>query len=148
MTSSNGGLLRRYARDEIDTPLLPVEQVQAAEDALSISMLTRDREAFADLLADDASLLICRRLLRGKAVTLRAMQPYFEGRHDSLCCEASRIEVLDGGALAFVSGVLLDDPGGQPVGAFESIWHREADGAWRIVFAQGTDVRVPVQDGA
>ena len=147
MSSSDACLLRRYARADAGAQLSFVEQLQAVEDALSIAMLGRDRDAFAGLLADDALLLVCRRMLRGKAAIMRGLRAYFDGRYDSVCCEASRIEVLDGAALAFASGALLDVPDGFPVGAFESIWRRDPDGAWRITFAQGSDVRVAVRYG-
>jgi hypothetical protein len=31
------------------------------------------------------------------------------------------------------------DPRGNPVGRFNSIWRRDAAGAWRIVFDKGSD---------
>jgi ketosteroid isomerase-like protein len=143
MSGAGSCLLRRYARADAGALSL-VEQLQAAEDTFSIAMLGRDRSAFAGLLADNALLLVCRRVLRGKAAIMRGLRPYFDGRHDCVCSEASRIEVLDGAGLAFASGALLDVPDGCPVGAFESIWRRDPDGAWRIAFAQGSDVRVAV----
>jgi ketosteroid isomerase-like protein len=47
--------------------------------------------------------------------------------------------VLDNGTLALTSGPVFD-PGGRLVGTFASIWRREPDGRWRVVFDKGCPV--------
>ena len=47
-----------------------------------------------------------------------------------------RVEVLDSGTLALSSGPVYD-PQGTRVGTFNSIWRREADGKWRVIFDKG-----------
>jgi len=49
------------------------------------------------------------------------------------------VEVLDSGTLALSTGP-VHDPGGKRIGTFSSIWRREADGSWRIVFDKGCPV--------
>jgi ketosteroid isomerase-like protein len=46
------------------------------------------------------------------------------------------IEVLPSGTLALSSGP-IHDPNGKQVGTFSSIWRREPDGRWLIVFDKG-----------
>jgi ketosteroid isomerase-like protein len=46
------------------------------------------------------------------------------------------VEVLDSGTLALSAGPVRD-PKGQQIGTFNSIWRREADGSWKIIFDKG-----------
>ena len=46
------------------------------------------------------------------------------------------VEVLGSGTRALSTGSVRD-PAGQWVGTFTSIWRREADGRWLVVFAKG-----------
>ena len=48
----------------------------------------------------------------------------------------TEVEVLDSGTLALSTGPVLD-PDGRRVGTFSSVWRREADGAWLVVFDKG-----------
>ena len=46
--------------------------------------------------------------------------------------------MLDSGTLAISSGPVMD-PQGKVVGTFNSIWRRDADGRWRVVFDKGCE---------
>jgi hypothetical protein len=48
------------------------------------------------------------------------------------------VEVLDSGKLAHSSGPVLNAKG-ERVGTFNSIWRRERDGSWKVVFDKGCD---------
>jgi ketosteroid isomerase-like protein len=60
----------------------------------------------------------------------------FEGAKAPFSWEPERVEVLDSGTLAFSTGPVRD-PEGRQIGTFNSIWRREADGHWKIVFDKG-----------
>ena len=45
-------------------------------------------------------------------------------------------EVLDSGTLGISTGPVYD-PDGMRVGTYNSIWRREADGTWRVIFDNG-----------
>ena len=47
------------------------------------------------------------------------------------------VEVLDSGDLAISSGPILNAEG-KELGRFNSIWRREADGQWRVIFDKGS----------
>ena len=44
--------------------------------------------------------------------------------------------VLPSGKLAISNGPVFN-PDGERVGSFSSIWRREADGSWKIIFDKG-----------
>jgi hypothetical protein len=47
------------------------------------------------------------------------------------------VEVLASGALALTSGPVRD-AAGAVVGRFNSVWRREPDGVWMVVFDKGS----------
>ena len=51
---------------------------------------------------------------------------------------SENVEVLDSGQLAHSSGPVLNAKG-ERVGTFNSIWRRESDGSWKVVFDNGCD---------
>ena len=50
--------------------------------------------------------------------------------------EAHEVEVLTSGTLGYTSGPVYD-PKGNRIGTFNSVWQRQADGTWKIVFDKG-----------
>jgi ketosteroid isomerase-like protein len=69
-------------------------------------------------------------------------KPFFEGAAAPFSWEPETVEVLDSGSLALSSGPVRD-PEGKQIGTFSSIWRREADGHWRVVFDKGCPVCEP-----
>jgi len=111
-------------------------QVRAAEIAFAQSMAARDLASFRSHLADEALFLNKEGVLRGKAAVVAGWKPFFEGARAPFSWEPERVEVLDSGTLALSTGPVRD-PEGRPIGTFSSIWRREADGRWRVVFDKG-----------
>jgi ketosteroid isomerase-like protein len=118
-------------------------QVLAAESSFAATMAQRDFAAFGAFVADDALFFPRQGVLRGKASVLEAWRRYFEGPNAPFSWRPETVEVLDDGSLALTSGPVFD-PGGRVVSTFSSIWRREADGRWRVIFDRGC----PVCDGA
>ena len=110
-------------------------QVRAAETAFAKTMADRDHAAFSSFLADEA-IFFGQGALRGKAAIAAGWKTYFEGPAAPFSWEPVTVEVLDSGTLALSSGPVRD-PQGQQIGTFSSIWRREADGKWRVVFDKG-----------
>ena len=50
--------------------------------------------------------------------------------------DPTRVEVLDSGTLAYSTGPVFD-PAGKRTGTFNSVWRKDADGKWRIIFDTG-----------
>ena len=112
------------------------QEVRAAETAFARSMADRDPRAFAAHLADDAVFFGKRGTLRGKAAVAAGWKAFFDGPKAPFSWAPETVEVLDSGALALSSGPVRD-PEGRQIGTFNSIWRREADGRWRVVFDKG-----------
>ena len=61
----------------------------------------------------------------------------FSGPEAPLSWGPDVVEVLASGALALSSGPVLR-PNGEQSGRFNSVWRKEADGVWRVIFDKGS----------
>ena len=111
-------------------------QVRAAETSFARSMAERDRASFEAHLSGEAVFFGNKGVLRGKAAVVTGWAPYFDGPRAPFTWAPEQVEVLDSGSLAFSSGPVRD-PEGRRIGTFNSVWRREPDGRWRIVFDKG-----------
>jgi ketosteroid isomerase-like protein len=109
--------------------------VREAELGFAGTMARRDLAAFATYLADEA-VFFAAEAIRGKAAVVAAWTPFFEGEDAPFSWAPETVEVLESGTLAISTGPVLD-PQGRRVGTFNSIWRREPDGRWRVVFDKG-----------
>jgi ketosteroid isomerase-like protein len=114
----------------------PVDQVRAAETAFAKSMADRNPAAFAALLADEAVFFGGKGVMRGKAAVAADWKRFFDGAAAPFSWAPAEVEVLPSGNLGFTSGPVFD-PKGNRIGTFNSVWQRQGDGAWKIVFDKG-----------
>jgi len=112
------------------------DEVRATETAFAKTMAARDHAAFAAMLADETIFFGSTRVLRGKAAVSEGWARFFEGPDAPFSWAPDRVEVLESGRLALSTGPVFD-PSGHRTGTFNSIWRREDDGRWRIVFDNG-----------
>ena len=91
--------------------------------------------AFVRHLAED-TIFLGRRAQRGKAEVAAAWKGFFEGPKAPFSWEPERVEVNDAGTLGISTGPVRDENGKQ-TGTYSSIWRREKDGRWRIIFDNG-----------
>ncbi len=127
-------VLTASAADRADTALL-AREVRAAETAFAQSMADRDLEAFAALV-DDEAVFFGGKALRGKAAVVDDWKKFFQGPKAPFSWEPKEVEVLDSGRLGISSGPVYS-PDGKQVGVFNSIWRRDADGKWKVIFDKG-----------
>lgn len=113
------------------------QQVLAAERAFAASMATRDLAAFESFLADEAVFFNGEQALRGRAAVLAHWAHYFEDKQAPFSWAPDQVVVLASGDLALSTGPVRD-PQGRTVARFNSIWRRETDGRWRVVFDKGS----------
>jgi ketosteroid isomerase-like protein len=113
------------------------EQVFAAERAFARSMAERDFAAFGRHLAAEAIFFAGREVLRGRDAVLAGWKPFFDGAAAPFAWEPDQVEVLASAALALSTGPVRN-PKGEVVARFNSIWQRQADGRWLVVFDKGS----------
>jgi ketosteroid isomerase-like protein len=114
------------------------QQVAETELAFARTMANRDLTAFGAYLADDTVFLDGDKALRGRQAVLDAWAPLFHGPDAPFSWAPDRIEISGGNTLGYTSGPVLRG-NGQPTGRFNSVWQRQRDGSWRIVFDAGSD---------
>ena len=111
-------------------------EVFAAERAFASSMAERDFAAFGRYVAEDCVFF---------GGTLRCADATPCSRHGSLSSmvprapfswEPDQVEVLASGDLALSTG-LVKDPAGAVTARFNTIWQRQTDGRWLVVFDKG-----------
>ena len=112
------------------------QQVMETERAFARTMAQRDHAAFATFLAEETVFFSGPTPLRGRQVVADGWKRFFDKPEAPFSWEPAVVEVLDSGTLALSSGPVRD-PSGQQFATFTSIWRREADGLWRIVFDRG-----------
>jgi len=111
-------------------------QVFVAESSFAHTMAARDHGAFASFIAPDAIFFGRQGALRGKTAVVEAWAPFFAGPDAPFSWRPEVVEVLESGMLALTSGPVRD-PTGKQTGTFNSVWRREPDGRWRVVFDKG-----------
>jgi len=112
------------------------EQVRGVEKAFARSMTERDFDAFVSHLSAETVFLSRQGALRGPEAVKGVWQGFYEGKEAPFSWAPEQVEVLDSGTLALSSGPVLD-PAGKRMGTYNSVWRREGDGVWRIVFDKG-----------
>jgi ketosteroid isomerase-like protein len=111
------------------------EEVRATEAAFAKSMADRDFTAFQRFLSTDAVFFGAHSVARGTAEVSAVWKPLFADATAPFSWAPDKVEVLASGDLALSTGPVYVN--GKLVGRFNSIWRREAHGAWRIVFDKG-----------
>jgi ketosteroid isomerase-like protein len=115
-----------------------IEQVRATERAFAATMAARDFTAFTRYVSEEAVFFDGDSATHGREAITKQWKPYFEGAQAPFSWQPQTIEVLPSGTLAHSSGPVLDK-NGQRVATFNSVWRREKDGHWRVIFDKGCD---------
>jgi ketosteroid isomerase-like protein len=111
-------------------------QVFAAESSFAASMAQRDLEAFASHVSSEAVFFGDTAVMRGKPAVIEGWRRFFDTPTAPFSWTPDQIEVLPSGTLAISNGPVFD-PAGKKIGNFSSIWRREPDGSWQIIFDKG-----------
>lgn len=113
-------------------------KVEARENAFAKTMADRDLEAFLSFISPEAIFFNGNEPLRGHDAINKAWSPFFEGDTAPFSWHPDVVEVLDSGRLAISSGPVVA-ASGEVVGRFNSIWRKDEDGQWRVVFDKGSE---------
>jgi len=146
-------LLAAFAAPPVRAGDDPAAELAAVEEAFARTMAERDHEAFASFLADEAVFFGRRGEIRGREAVATAWKPLFEGPEPPFAWHPESATVLDSGALGLTSGPVLA-PDGRRIGTFNTVWRRDGDGSWKVVFDRGCPdcecppAAAPLEDGA
>lgn len=132
-------VLPSVAAAQLEMRQAQARPVFAAESAFAHTLAARDSTAFATYVAHDAVFFDRRGPVRGRAAVVASWQRFFEGPAAPFSWSPEIVEVLESGTLALSSGPVRD-PSGRQIGTFNSIWRRDPDGRWRVVFDKGCPV--------
>ncbi len=110
-----------------------VEEVRQAEIAFAKAFADRDQAKFFALVADDATFFSPLGVQRGKQAVVARWSRFFQGAEAPFAWGPERVEVTADGALGLSWGPVFD-PGGAHVSNYSSIWRRQSDGSWKVVF--------------
>ena len=119
------------------------EQVRAVELAFAKAVLDDTPEAFAALLDEGAVFVSGQDVSRGKATVIEAWKGYFGPERPYFEWHPDVVELSADGNLGLSRGpwvIRTRDKEGKEVeirGLYNSIWQRQADGSWRILFDAG-----------
>ncbi len=111
--------------------------VRAQEIAFAKTMLDRDLTAFASFVSEEAVFFSGNEPLKGREAVLAAWSGFFNDEAAPFSWMPDTVVVLASGQLAHSSGP-VHSPNGDVIGRFNSIWRKEADGQWRVVFDKGS----------
>jgi ketosteroid isomerase-like protein len=120
-------------------PAVLTRQVFAAESSFAATMANRDSTTFATFLAPEAIFFGEKSVMRGKPAVIDGWRALFVGPTAPFSWKPEAVEVLASGTLAHSSGP-VHDANGRQIGNFNSIWRREPDGTWRVIFDKGCPV--------
>jgi ketosteroid isomerase-like protein len=109
------------------------EEARKSETAFAKAFASQDQEKFFSFVAPDAQFLGPRRVLSGKAKVREVWSHFFEGHKAPFSWAPDRVVANAAGNLALSTGPIHDDEGNL-IGNYASIWQKEADGSWRIIF--------------
>ena len=119
------------------------DEVRCREIGFSKSIEARDMAAFRAFLDDDARF-VGDRVRRGPEEITAGWSVYAPADGPTLKWRPQIVEVLEDGALALSRGpyrytaVNAEGISVDYFGTFNSIWRRQADGSWKIVFDAGS----------
>jgi ketosteroid isomerase-like protein len=111
--------------------------VEAREIAFAKTMEDRDLDAFLTFVSPEAVFFSGEQPLRGREAIGKAWATFFEGEAPPFSWHPDLVEALPSGNLAFSSGPVRG-PSGEDLGRFNSIWRKDSDGQWRVVFDKGS----------
>ena len=120
-----------------------IEAVRATEVAFAKTVMDDKPEAFASFLDDGTVFVSGKNVTRGKAAVVEAWKDFFGPERPYFEWHPDVVELSADGNLGLSRGpwvIRTQDPAGKEVeikGLYNSIWQRQADGSWKIVFDAG-----------
>lgn len=111
--------------------------VEAREIAFAKTMADRNFDVFQTFISTEAIFYNGNVPLKGIEAIKEVWSRFYEGEQAPFSWHPYTVEVLASGQLGLSSGKVFS-PEGDEIGRFNSIWRKEADGLWRVVFDKGS----------
>lgn len=124
------------------------DDVRCREIAFSRSVENKNIESFRSFLDVDARF-VGRAVDRGPDEISASWRIFFSDGGPNIKWRPQFVEVLVDRSLALTRGpyrMIAEDPDGNPVeswGTFNSVWRKNSDGEWRIIFDAGSTSATP-----
>jgi ketosteroid isomerase-like protein len=126
----------------------PKSDVRCQEIAFSQSVENKNIESFRSFLDDDARF-VGSSVDRGPDEISTAWEVFFSDDGPAIIWRPQFVEVLEEGTLALTRGpyrMTSKDPDGNSVeswGTFNSVWRKNSQGQWRVIFDAGNTAATP-----
>src|SRR5688572_12386283 len=116
------------------------QQVRDAENGFAATMAKRELPAFARFHGGGGVFFGRENTaFRGKQAVVDSWKGLYEKPEAPFSWRSESVEVSASGTLAHSSGPVINRKG-ERVATFNSVWRRESDGSWKVVFDKGCDV--------
>jgi ketosteroid isomerase-like protein len=122
--------------------------VWAREQSFADSVEKHDAKAFATHINEGAVFSAKRPVpLRGRDAILERWAHLIDGTAVKLWWYPTAVAIGGAGDVAYSSGPALyestdpKDPQPYSIGGFQSVWHKDADGTWRVLFDDGIEAK-------
>ena len=111
----------------------PADEVRRAEIAFAKAFADRDQAKFFSFVADDATFLPGLGTLVGKQAVVQRWSRFFNGPQAPFSWGPERVAVNKAGTVGLSTGPVFDTDG-KHIGNYSSIWTKQADGSWKILY--------------
>jgi len=126
----------------------PADDVRKAEIAFNKAFADRDQAAFFRFILDDATFLSPMRTLAGKQAIVERWSRFFSSPTAPFSWGPDRVAVNASGSVGETAGPVYDADG-HHIGNFNSVWLRQPDGTWKVLFdGPGSPAAVFVADAS
>jgi pimeloyl-ACP methyl ester carboxylesterase/ketosteroid isomerase-like protein len=109
------------------------DDVRNAELSFAKAFADRDQAKFFAHVLDDASFVSPGGTLSGKKAVVERWSRFFAGPQAPFSWAPDRVAVNAAGTIGLSAGPVFD-PNGVHVGYFNSVWVKQSDGAWKVLF--------------
>jgi pimeloyl-ACP methyl ester carboxylesterase/ketosteroid isomerase-like protein len=126
----------------------PVDEVRRAEIAFAKAFADRDQAKFFSFVADDATFLPGLATLGGKDAVVKRWSRFFSGGTEApFSWGPERVVVNKAGTIGLSTGPVFDTDG-KHVSNYSSIWTKQADGSWKVLFDGPASASAPFAETA
>jgi pimeloyl-ACP methyl ester carboxylesterase/ketosteroid isomerase-like protein len=124
----------------------PVDDVRKSEIAFAKAFADHDQAAF--FVLDDATFLAPRRTMAGKPAIIERWSRYFASPEPPFSWGPDRVAINAAGTIGETAGPVFNAEG-RHIGNFNSIWVKQPDGTWKVLFdGPGSPAAVFAADAA